>query len=59
MFIQFGMNDRMQSDPERYVTTDEYKRLLKERYIGEVKKRGAIPVLLTACAQLSWDPGKK
>lgn len=58
LFIQFGMNDRVQKDPERYVTTDEYKRLLKERYIGEAKKKGAIPVLLTTCAQLSWD-GRK
>ena len=58
LFIQFGMNDRVQSDPERYVTTEEYKKLLKDRYIKEAKKRGAVPVLLTTCAQLSWD-GRK
>ncbi|MBQ3426864.1 MAG: S-layer homology domain-containing protein [Clostridia bacterium] len=58
LFIQFGMNDRVQSDPEKYISIDDYKKLLKDRYINETRKRGAIPVLLTTCAQLSWDSRK-
>ena len=57
-FVQFGINDGVQGHSDRYTTVEEFKRLLKERYIGETIKRGAVPVLLTASAQLSWDEEK-
>lgn len=55
VFIQFGINDGAQDKPERYISVEDYKTLLTEKYIGEVKKRGGIPVLLTATAASWWD----
>lgn len=57
-FIQFGIEDSRKEYEGRYSTIDEYKQILKERYIAEAEKRGAIPVLMTPCAQLSWDDSK-
>ena len=55
VFIQFGINDGAQDKPERYISVEDYKKLLAEKYIGEVRKRGGIPVLLTATAASWWD----
>lgn len=55
LFIQFGIHDGEKNNAERYLSTDDYKKRLKERYIDEAEKRDAIPVLMTPCAQLSWD----
>lgn len=55
VFIQFGINDGAQNKPERYISVPDYKELIKNKYIGEVEKRGGIPVLLTATAASWWD----
>lgn len=55
VFIQFGINDGAENKPERYISVEDYKTLIKEKYIGEVEKRGGIPVLMTASAAAWWD----
>lgn len=55
VFIQFGINDGAENKPERYISVPDYKELITDKYIGEVKKRGGIPVLLTATAAGWWD----
>lgn len=55
VFIQFGINDGAANKPERYISVEDYKKLITEKYIGEVKKRGGIPVLLTPTAASWWD----
>lgn len=54
VFIQFGHNDGS-SKPERYISIDDFKVLLKDKYIGETVKRGAIPVILTPTPHYSPD----
>ncbi|MDO5398128.1 MAG: S-layer homology domain-containing protein [bacterium] len=55
VFIQFGINDGAENKPERYISVPDYKELITNKYIGEIKKRGGIPVLLTATAASWWD----
>lgn len=55
VFIQFGINDGAENKPERYISVPDYKGLLKNKYIGEVEKRGGIPILLTPTAASWWD----
>ena len=55
VFIQFGINDGAENKPERYISVEDYKTLIKDKYIGEVIKRGGIPVLMTASAAAWWD----
>lgn len=55
VFIQFGINDGAVDKPERYISVEDYKTLITEKYIGEVEKRGGIPVLMTASAAAWWD----
>ena len=55
VFIQFGINDGAENKPERYISVPDYKELITNKYIGEVEKRGGIPVLLTATAASWWD----
>lgn len=55
VFIQFGINDGAVNKPERYISVEDYKTLITEKYIGEVEKRGGIPVLMTASAAAWWD----
>lgn len=59
VFIQFGINDGAQNKPERYISVEDYKDLITNKYIGEVKKHGGIPVLLTATAAAWWDEETK
>ena len=55
LLIQFGINDGAADKPERYISVEDYKTLITDKYIGEAKKRGAIPILLTATAASWWD----
>ena len=55
VFIQFGINDGAVDKPERYISVEDYKELITNKYIGEVEKRGGIPVLMTATAAAWWD----
>ncbi len=58
VFIQFGINDGAENKPERYISVEDYKTLITDKYIGEVEKRGGIPVLMTASAAAWWDEKK-
>lgn len=55
VFIQFGINDGAENKPERYISVEDYKTLITEKYMGEVTKRGGTPVLMTASAAAWWD----
>lgn len=55
VFIQFGINDGDENKPERYISVEDYKTLITEKYMGEVEKRGGIPVLMTANPAAWWD----
>lgn len=55
VFIQFGINDGAENKPERYISVEDYKTLITEKYMGEVTKRGGTPVLMTASAASWWD----
>lgn len=55
VFIQFGINDGAENKPERYISVEDYKTLIKDKYIGETIKRGGIPVLMTATSAAWWD----
>ena len=58
LFIQFGINDGAKDKPERYTSVEDYKTLLKDKYIGEIEKRGATPILMTPTAAANWDDEK-
>ncbi len=55
LLIQFGINDGAENKPERYISVEDYKKLIADKYIGEAVKRGATPILLTATAASWWD----
>ena len=55
VFIQFGINDGDVNKPERYISVEDYKDLIVNKYMGEVTKRGGTPVLMTASAASWWD----
>lgn len=55
LFIQFGIYESNKDNEEWNASVEEYKECLKTKYIDEAEKHGAIPVLLTPCAQASWD----
>lgn len=58
LFIQMGHNDSTESKPERYTEPyTEYKRYLK-MYIDGVRRRKAIPVLITPVGTLNYKDGE-
>lgn len=58
VFIQFGHNDGSDK-PERYISIEDFKKLLTDKYIGETAKRGGIPLLLTPTPHFSPDESGK
>lgn len=58
LFIQMGHNDSTKSKPERYTEPyGDYKTYLK-RYIEEVRRKEAIPILITPVARLHYVNGE-
>lgn len=54
VLIQFGHNDGS-TKPERFISVDDFKALLEQKYIGEILKRGGHPVILTPTPHFSPD----
>ncbi len=54
VFIQFGHNDKKKYDKKRYTTYAEYRQNLK-RFIADVRRKQATPVLLTPVARYFYD----
>ena len=59
LFIQFGINDGAENKPERYISVEDYKELIAQKYIGQTLKHGGIPVLMTPTASSHWDDWAK
>ena len=55
VFIQFGIYETDKNNKEWNADIEEYKECLKNDYIDKVQQRGAIPVILTPCAQALWN----
>lgn len=55
VFIQFGIYETDKNNKEWNADVEEYKECLKNDYIAKVQQRGAIPVILTPCAQALWN----
>ena len=55
MLIQFAHNDANKEKPERYLTTEDYKKMLLEKYIEPARKKGVTPVLGSAIAMREFD----
>ncbi|MCT8139925.1 hypothetical protein H1D32_20825 [Anaerobacillus sp. CMMVII] len=55
MFIQFAHNDMAQGKPERYVTIEQYKDYLNNKYIKGALQRGGTPVCLTSMNRRTFD----
>lgn len=58
VLIQFGHNDGSEK-PERFISVDDFKKLMETKYIGEIKKRGGFPVILTPTPHYSPDDNGK
>lgn len=54
VFIQFGHNDQSKEKGERYTPPEDYKANLT-RFVSDVRKRGANPVLLTPVMRRRFD----
>ncbi|MBF6025286.1 rhamnogalacturonan acetylesterase [Lysobacter niastensis] len=54
VLIQFGHNDESVEKPDRYTPPADYARNL-ERFVHDVRARGATPVLLTPVARRRFD----
>lgn len=59
VFIQFGHNDQKNNDSTRYADPQVAYRANLQRYIDEVKAKGAIPVLLTPMSRRKFDEDHK
>jgi lysophospholipase L1-like esterase len=54
VFVQFGHNDESPDKGDRYAPPAEFRRNL-ERMVGDVRARGATPVLLTPVVRRRFD----
>ncbi|MCP9766268.1 glycosyl hydrolase family 28 protein [Lacihabitans soyangensis] len=59
VFIQFGHNDQKSNDSTRYSDPQVAYRANLQRYIDEVKAKGAIPVLLTPMSRRKFNDDHK
>ena len=59
VFIQFGHNDQKISDTTKFADPQVAYRANLQRYIDEVKAKGAIPVLLTPMSRRKFDEDYK
>ena len=55
LFIQFGHNDMKENWPQTYVQPFTTHRQYLKVLIGEAKRRGAIPVLITSMQRRNFD----
>jgi lysophospholipase L1-like esterase len=55
LMIQFGHNDQKKQWPQTYVEADTTYRAYLRAYIAEVRRRGAIPVLITSPERRNFD----
>jgi lysophospholipase L1-like esterase len=58
VFVQFGHNDESKEKVDRYTPPEDYRRNLM-KFIGEVRARNAIPVLLTPVMRRRFDKDGK
>jgi lysophospholipase L1-like esterase len=54
VFIQFGHNDQVKEKVGRYTPPEDYRNNLI-RFVGDVRRRKAFPVLLTSVARRNFD----
>jgi DNA sulfur modification protein DndE len=55
VFIQFGHNDSKESDTSRYAPAQTDYRKNLERYIAEIRSKGAQPLLITPVMRRKFD----
>ncbi len=58
LLIQFGHNDGS-SKPERFISVDDFKKLMADKYVAETVKRGAIPIIMSPTPHYSPDENGK
>jgi lysophospholipase L1-like esterase len=58
VFIQFGHNDQSKEKVDRYTPPEDYRKNLI-RFVGEVRAKKAIPVLLTPVMRRKFDTDGK
>lgn len=58
VIIQFGHNDSAENKPERYTSPEDYKKNL-ERFVREVRQKGATPILCTPVVRRRFDKSGK
>ncbi len=57
LFIQFGINDRNNSDPQRYAPKGTFEKYIRN-FVKESQGKGAIPVLVTTVRRCAWQNGR-
>jgi lysophospholipase L1-like esterase len=57
LFAQWGINDRYQSDPDRYTDPATTFRTYLKQYIDGARSKGAFPVLVTPTPRLDYTDG--
>jgi len=55
VLIQFGHNDQKADDPARYAEAHTDFRAHLQRFVGDVRSRGATPLLATSVARRKFD----
>lgn len=55
VFIQFGHNDQKEKSPDRYTNPHTTYRHNLIKYIGETRKKGAVPVLFSSIVRRNFN----